>query len=575
MAVASFLLIIISLSCVSSLNDNTTDYCNQLNCPPWMQAKGSECVCRNDLPKEFSCKDGGGAFLNFFSCMSMDDNDTVSVGECAYPKVSADLGVELPSNLSIHELNAVFCDPLNREGILCHRCKEGFGVAPLSLEYACVECPDNTAGWWVLFLVLQFGPVTIFYLINLVWQVSFAKAPFRSYVFFSQILFRLFSSKRFRIGTYNLSVFAKVCFYALEFLNGIWSLNFVSVLPPFCISTSFTNIHFVYLQYLVAVYPLFLIALTLVLHKLHERNFKPVVILWKPFHRCFISTRQMWDYKSSIVNVIVNFCLFSLSKIIFIVFTGFNFSEKYNLCVPGQVEPSVLVDPSIPYPDPVLLILSLVFSIATITVITLVSCYPLKCMKLCFKRCCRSQVFLYFQAFFEDFTSSYKDGTTKGSCCNLKYLVVVYPVLLIVLRAIVFVTSKTVRSVLPAMYSLLLFFFAVFIALVRPYKKATDYVTESLLIVLMAVVFELGCLDDLQLSKWRAYVYILLVSIPHGCFVMFIVYSVCKRYKRYCACGCKEKKEVVEDNELPDRFVNAENYVQRNVPKPTIGRVIL
>ncbi len=229
-----------------------------------------------------------------------------------------------------------------------------------------------------------------------------------------------------------------------------------------------------------AVYPLFLIALTLVLYKLHERNFKPVVILWKPFRRCFISTRTMWDYKSSIVNVFVNFCLFSLSNIISIVFTSFVFSEKYNLCIPGQVELSVWVDPSTPYPDPVLLILSLVFSIATITVITLVSCYPLKCMKLCFKRCCRSQIFLYSKAFFDDFTSSFKDGTTEGSCCNLQYLVVMYPVVLIISRVILFGTSRTFRFVFPALYSLLLFSLAMFVALGRPYKRSSDTVEPRL-----------------------------------------------------------------------------------------------
>ncbi len=224
MAVTAFLLIITSLSCVSSLNDNTTDYCNQLNCPPWMQAKGSECVCRNDLHFDLSCKDGT-AYLDATSYMSVD-NDTVSIGTCIYnyPKMSADFAVELPSNLSIHELNGVFCDPLNREGILCHRCKEGFGLAPLSVEYACVECPDNTAGWWVLFLVLQFGLVTIFYLINLVWQVSFARAPFRCFVFFSQIIFWSMSSQAVRIVTNNQGVLFVSMFSSSLMVSGVLTL---------------------------------------------------------------------------------------------------------------------------------------------------------------------------------------------------------------------------------------------------------------------------------------------------------------------------------------------------------------
>ncbi|XP_064386941.1 uncharacterized protein LOC135335385 [Halichondria panicea] len=568
MAVAAFLLIVISLSYVSSLNENTTDYCNQLNCPPWMQAMGSECVCRTDLPYFFSC-DTNIAYIDISNCMSID-NDTVSVGECPYnyPNVS-DYNVELPSSLSDHELDTVFCDPLNREGILCHHCKEGFGVAPLSLEYVCAECSDNTAGWWVLFFLLQFGPITIFYLINLVWQVSFAKAPFRGFVFFSQIFFWIMSTQSVIIARNNLNVVGKVCFYTVQFLNGIWSLNFVSVLPPFCVSTSFKNIDLVYLQYFVAVYPLFLIALTLVLYMLHERNFKPVVILWKPFRRCFISTKQTCDCKSSIVNVIANFCLFSLSNIISIISTSFDVSEVFNLCVAdGEVERSLWVDPSSPYPDPGLLFLSLVFSIITITVIALVSSYPLKCMKLCLKRCCRSQIFLYSKAFFDDFTSSYKDGTSKGSCFNWQYLTILYPVLLILSRVMFLAVSRTDRFLLPSMYSLLLFSLAMFVSLGRPYKKAIDNVIESLLIFLLALVFGFFSLYVYFEHIFLAYASLFLATVPQGCFVVFIAYSVYTRYKRYCVCCCKKKKEMVEDIELPDRFVNAENYPQHNAPKP-------
>ncbi len=558
MAVAAILLVIISSSCVSSLNENTTDYCNQLNCPPWMQVLGSECVCRSDLPHVFSC-DNQTPFLDVSNCLSIDNNDTVSVGECAYnyPNVSGYV-VELPSSLSDHELDTVFCYPLKRKGILCHQCIEGFGVAPLSLEYVCAECPDNTAGWWVLFLLLQFGPVTIFYLINLVWQVSFAGAPFRCFVFFSQIVFWIMSTQSVIIARNNLSVVGKFSFYAVEFLNGIWSLNFVSVLPPFCVSTSFTNINFVYLQYLVAVHPLFLIAFTLLLYKLHERNFKPVVILWKPFRRCFISTRELWDSKSSIVNVFANFCLFSLSNIIAIVYTSFNVSKVNNLCVAGEVELLLRVDPSSSYPDPGLLFLSLLFSMITITVITLVGCYPLKFMQLCLKRCCRSQIFLYLKAFFDDFTSCYKDGT-EGSC-NFQYLAVMYPVLLILSRVIFLLVSRVHRFLLSSMFTFILFSLAMFVAVVRPYKKVINNVIESLLIFLLALAFGFHSLYLHYSSVLLASASLFLVAVPHGCFVVFIVYTLYKRYKRYCVCCCKEKKEVVEDNELPDRFVNAEKY---------------
>ncbi len=136
--------------------------------------------------------------------------------------------------------------------------------------------------------------------------------------------------------------------------------------------------------------------------------------------------------------------------------------------------------------------------------------------------------------------------------------------------------SSIITSLLfPVMYSLLLFSLAMFVALVRPYKRSSDNVIESLLNFLLALVLVIISLHHNFSSILIVYVAFLLVTIPHGCFVVFIVYSVCKKYKRYCDCGCKEKKEVMEDNELPDRFVNAENYTQSNALKPTIGRAIL
>ena len=339
LAIPFVLMIISTVGCVSSLDSNTTDYCTNQNCPPWMvdneDGCNSKCVCKETLPESFSCSEGT-VYLDILYCMSFD-NDSVSVGACPYIHQNVTgFEVELPESVS--ELNSVFCEPLNREGDLCHRCKEGFGVAPLSLKFACAECSDNTWPWWLLFLFLEFVPVTIFYLVNLVWQVSFATAPFKCFVFVSQISFWTMANIKSVVVTRNrLSVLGRVWFDIVKCLNGIWSLDFfLSVLPPFCVSTSFTSVHIFYVWYSSALYPLFLVLLTFILHKLHDRNFKPITYLWQPFRRCFLSTRQVRDHKTSIVNVFSNFCLFSFSKVLLIVTTSFQWSIKRDVCVPKQ-----------------------------------------------------------------------------------------------------------------------------------------------------------------------------------------------------------------------------------------------
>ena len=70
-----------------------------------------------------------------------------------------------------------------------------------------------------------------------------------------------------------------------------------------------------------AFYPICLILVTYGCIKLHDNNFRPVVWLWKPFHRHFVHFRRKWDPKASIINTFTTFLLLSFSKILFVSFT--------------------------------------------------------------------------------------------------------------------------------------------------------------------------------------------------------------------------------------------------------------
>ena len=62
--------------------------------------------------------------------------------QCAYCPYNPDLShtsyVTLPSRNN--DLEAFFCDGLNRKGILCGQCKEGYGPVVNSDQYRCVKC---------------------------------------------------------------------------------------------------------------------------------------------------------------------------------------------------------------------------------------------------------------------------------------------------------------------------------------------------------------------------------------------------------------------------------------------------
>ena len=81
------------------------------------------------------------------------------------------------------ELNDVVCGQLNREGLLCSKCKAGFGPALYSLTWKCVKCDDeHSYQKWILFFFLKLTPLTVFYFIVIIFNVRATSSPFTAYI---------------------------------------------------------------------------------------------------------------------------------------------------------------------------------------------------------------------------------------------------------------------------------------------------------------------------------------------------------------------------------------------------------
>ena len=78
----------------------------------------------------------------------------------------------------------------------------------------------------------------------------------------------------------------------------------------------------------VGIYPLLLMVLSYFLIQLYDNNFRPIVILWKPFHRVFSLFRSNWEIRTSIVDAFATFLLLSNVKFL---------SVSYDLLVPVKV----------------------------------------------------------------------------------------------------------------------------------------------------------------------------------------------------------------------------------------------
>ena len=334
------------------------------------------------------------------------DNSTLSVAQCPYSYYQLDYIRNLNSSVTQDEFNEMMCGPLNRQGLFCSKCKPGYGIPVFSkVVDECVKCDSRFA--WPLYLALVLLPITKFYIVVIIFNFSATRPPITAYIFYCQFFSQIVSQYNTHLIRHLFEVNTNRAFLYLTWtVCDIWNLNILRyIIPAFCLSEEFSRLDALFLESLTAFYPLFLIFLTIVFIEMHASNFRVVVFLWKPFHKCFSSFKRTWDPKSSVINAFATFILLSSFKVCFLAFTFLYTMRIHSL--DGNVDVKLIDCYKQPYFIPcIILIVSFV-----IVPIFLLCSYPTKCCKIACRRICstrqRNAVFLFMDAF----QGHYKDGT--------------------------------------------------------------------------------------------------------------------------------------------------------------------
>ena len=265
------------------------------------------------------------------------ENETAMMGLCPYyPKhlswgdyCSVPLKVyqKLPANLT--QLTKFFCRDYNREGPLCSKCKPGYGPAVYAFSLMCVKCNNDGLGW-LLYIFLVLFPITIFFIFIIVFNVHATHPMLMSLIFMSQVFSSTDQSFLTLSSIYEQRSHTRWLHQLVKVLCGIWNLDFLrDLIPPFCLSSHLSTIHGLYLESLYIVYPPILILITYICIELHANNFKPIILLWRPFHKCFSRLRRAWDPKASIINAFSSFFLLTSSRTIYAAVHSLHTVEMY------------------------------------------------------------------------------------------------------------------------------------------------------------------------------------------------------------------------------------------------------
>lgn len=441
--------------------------------------------------------------LKIGACSTCDSSRcTTATGMCRFPWVPSDK-FHLDNHFQLYDVSScenltdTFCGPFNRIGKLCTKCKPGYGPSPYAHSLKCLKCRDNYKGWlWLLYVLLELVPLTIFYLLLITFNVHATSPPFTSFILFCQLFTKLLRDNTY-INLY-LRLYANNFFlYSVLTIINVWNLDlFRYIVPQFCVSSKLRDMDVLLLQLVSGMFPLLLVSLTYIGIELHARNFLPVVFLWRPFHRWFAKFRRSWDPRSSVIAGFATFLFLSSAKIQFIVYELYfpmEYIENGTEYMASLYNPelSVIKDNSL-YIHKLFstqyFIALVIISILVNSPVVLFLFYPTKFFRRLLS-CVGFHNYRIICVFADAFQGHYKDGTNGTRDYRVAFFLnyffrIVYNLTL---------CQYSARLGRPKVFTCVMVYsfvaMSLFYAIVQPCKKRYMNVAESLIYATAALIF--------------------------------------------------------------------------------------
>ena len=382
---------------------------------PWSCCEHEACQLPHGILK--SNKTGTLSVLNGY-CVTVDEeNDILEAGHCLYTYNIQDgfLYTALPKNKST--LNDFICGNLHRTGTLCGKCQDGYYPLAYSYDMKCVRCPNDKSNWWK-FVLATFLPLTIFYITVLFLKVNIASSHLQGFLFYSQMISSPLMSNAIFLEYKVNKGSGVIILQILDTLYGIWILDFFrSINFGICLGTDMLQT--LALDLIVGAYPLLLLVVFYVLIELYDRNFRPLVIMWKPFRQLLAILNEKWDLKTSLIDAFVTAFLLTNVKFQSVSCHLLAPVEVYHLNATGNWTYSIRLfyDATVPYFGsrhlPYAIVALVMLMLFAILPVLLLVFYPFRW----FQKLLNLFPFRWYilHTFVDSFYGSYKDGTQPGT----------------------------------------------------------------------------------------------------------------------------------------------------------------
>ena len=300
----------------------------------WQYCDSGQCHCGKQVPDDIvQCDTHRNLTVLPCFCVTFNEEEGVTeLGKCVYNcgnqhdvKNEANVYHSLPTNLS--ELWRYVCgDRFNRNGTLCGRCKDDYYPRAYSFDIDCVKCPHGDANWWK-YLLMAFGPLTIFCLLVLFFKINVTSSHFLGLVIFCQTVYFPALVRVHLIISSQFSLPTQLAIRVVCALYGFWNLDFFRSLQ-IGICLKIDTLQMLALNVILSVYPHIIIILSYVLILFHDRGCMPLAILWRPFGKLLRRFRNNWNIRTYLIDAFATFLVLSNLKLL---------SEAFNLLIPVRV----------------------------------------------------------------------------------------------------------------------------------------------------------------------------------------------------------------------------------------------
>ena len=536
----SFVLLVISSTAVEGTGRE---------CPPWFEWVNSTsnppgyCACGLNLPRYVRCNQiEQVSFLERGACcFYYAQEDAIQCGWC--PFVLPDHVIEegqfrLPTNVS--DLNTVLCGNLIRQvkGPMCGRCTNNTGPSIYSVGSRCVQCSTVNILYYIL---LQYGPTTLMFLLVIVFRPNITTAPMINYVLFCNLT--VFTG-RFYLWNYTNT---HTLLYKLALtLSAVWSFDTLLFLsPPLCISRHMEEIFIPYLEFVATIYPFVLLLLTYGLMQLHTRICRPVVMLWGVLSRVFVQFYRAWNPSSSMIQAFASLFFLSYAKLTYLIWEAFAWSPyKSDTGLPASSR-LFYTDPNVPYNSTkhrVLMIFSVAVAIfGFLPPLLILLVYPTKLYRQISSHI-SPKWRIRIKTYSELFHGSFKDGTNGMrdyrflSVLVLLFFGFVLQLLPLLIRAVLQDTQDTSLYITAIFFSIVAFL----CTLLQPYKArlANAFTTGLLITLSILIAIAAAVYDETKNAIVEIWVFFLSV-VPHCVLWGYIVWRMVKILGSYC---CKNQR---------------------------------